>query len=118
MVWVGILLVFMNVVPAAGGIQYPMTDKLAKWESVRAKGRTRFVLERGVLGWGVPMFVIMTFVVNRHSPNALLSPRNYVIFSAFLWAGGGALFGLATWWQGERKYKKSLEASESAPESD
>lgn len=89
-----------------------MTDKLAKWESVRAKGRTRFVLQRGVLGWGLPMFVIMTFVVNRPGPNALLSPRNYVIFSAFLWAGAGALFGLAIWWQGEKTYKKSFEASE------
>jgi hypothetical protein len=57
----------------------------------------------------------MTFVVNRPGPNALLSPRNYLIFSAFLWAGAGALFGLAIWWQGERKYKKSLEASESTP---
>jgi hypothetical protein len=94
-----------------------MTEKVAKWESVRARGRTRFVLQRGVLGWGLPMFVIMTFVVNRHGPNALLSPRNYVIFSAFLWAGAGALFGLAMWGQGERKYKKSLAASESAAKS-
>jgi hypothetical protein len=90
-------------------------DELAKWEAVRARGRARFVLQRGVLAWGLPMFLIMTFVVNRPGANALLSPRNYVIFSAFLWAGAGALFGLALWWQGERKYKKSLQTSVVAP---
>ena len=92
-----------------------MANEIDKWEAVRAKGKARFILVRGVLAWGLPMFVLMTFIVNRPTPNALLSPRNYVIFSVFLWGSAGALFGLFAWRQGESKYKKSVEQSADRP---
>ena len=77
-------------------------EALAKWEKVRAKGRTRYVLVSGVLSYGLPMFVVMTFLVHR----ADLSPR-FVGISAIVWAIGGALFGAIMWYVLERQYRKA-----------
>ncbi len=65
-------------------------------------GRERFVLVHGVLMWGLPMFVVMTFVLNReHQP--LL-----IVLSALIWLGGGAVFGYWTWSASEKKHRKLL----------
>jgi peptidoglycan/LPS O-acetylase OafA/YrhL len=85
-----------------------MTEKdMQKWEAKRAKGRLRFVLENGVLAWGVPMFVFMTYFMNDNqdpSPGMLLT-------NAVVWAIGGALFGWIVWTIVERKYRKYKQAA-------
>ncbi|PKM14598.1 MAG: hypothetical protein CVV12_13105 [Gammaproteobacteria bacterium HGW-Gammaproteobacteria-2] len=65
----------------------------------------RFVLLAGVLSWGVPMFVVMTFFVHRAnlSPKMLAAP-------ALIWLMGGALFGVAMWLLAERQYRKATSA--------
>jgi hypothetical protein len=78
---------------------------LEKWRQTRARGMKRFVLMTGVLSWGMPMFVVMTFSVRR----ADLSPTMIAI-SALLWAVGGALFGATMWLIAERQYRKATSA--------
>jgi hypothetical protein len=79
---------------------------IQRWEKVRRGGKWRFVLINGVVSWGVPMFVVMTFVVNR-SPDRPLTP-GLVGISAALWAFGGFSFGLVMWTISERRYQKHL----------
>jgi len=86
-----------------------------KWAVTREKGKWRFVLQTGVLAWGVPMFVIMTFFLNRR-PDTPLS-IGMIAISALIWAIGGACYGLAMWTVSERKYRKFLESIKSAESS-
>ena len=71
------------------------------WEKVRAGGMIRFVLLRGVLSYGLTMFMVMTFIVHRGD----LSTR-FIAISAALWLVGGAAFGVLTWVLMERIYRK------------
>ncbi len=79
---------------------------LQKWETTRQKGKGRFILLHGVLGYGVPMFFVMTFVVNRQPERALT--LSSIIISAVVWLLGGAAFGVAMWALNEGRYKKAL----------
>ena len=76
------------------------------WEKARANGMLRFVLMRGVLSYGLTMFVVMTFIVHRGDSN----PR-FIAISALLWLVGGAVFGASTWFLMERIYRKSCRRS-------
>lgn len=44
-----------------------MPKEFQRWEKIRHKGKSRFIVLTGVLAWGIPMFLLMTFVVNRKS---------------------------------------------------
>ena len=83
-----------------------MPKNLQKWEVTRQKGKKRFVLQTGVLAWGVPMFFVMTFVVDRQ-PDKPFS-AGMIAVSAVIWAIGGACFGWLMWAMSERKYLKFL----------
>ena len=78
-------------------------EEMARWEKVRALGMWRYVLLYGVIAWGAPMFVLMTFVVNPFPTFPEL-----IWISAGIWAIGGALFGTTMWWFAERRYRKAL----------
>ncbi|MBI4750872.1 MAG: hypothetical protein HY774_20530 [Acidobacteria bacterium] len=86
-----------------------MPKDLEAWEKTREMGRTKYILFHGVLFWGVPMFAIMTFFVNNR-PDRLLT-QGMILVSAFVWALGGALFGVTTWYINERRYQKYAERS-------
>ena len=79
---------------------------LQKWAETRQKGKWRFVCITGVLAWGLPMFVVMTFFVNRRTEVPLTPGR--IAVSAILWIIGGFFFGLSTWALSERKYRKYI----------
>jgi hypothetical protein len=83
-----------------------MPRDLQRWAGIRQKGRPRFILVTGVLSYGVPMFVIMTFFVNRHPERPLTAPMLAV--SAVIWALGGAAFGWVMWKITEGRYQKFL----------
>ncbi len=85
-----------------------MPKELKKWEITRQKGKAKFILLNGVLAWGLPMFIVMTFFLNRR-PDQMLSLTT-VFVSAIIWALGGALFGWMAWTWAERRYKKYLAA--------
>jgi hypothetical protein len=75
---------------------------LKRWETARAHGRRRHILVFGVLAWGLPMFIAMTFFVNPPDhPTGKL-----VLFSAVIWFLGGILFGALTWYIAERRYHR------------
>lgn len=76
--------------------------QMEKWAETRARGMLRFVLLTGMLAYGLPMFVLMTFVLNRETP----SPA-FIGFSAVGWLIGGAVFGIAMWFLQERMYRKA-----------
>jgi len=88
-----------------------MPKQLQRWEKVRQKGRLRFILLTGVAGWGLPMFAVMTFVVNRR-PDSPPTP-SFILVSAVIWALGGAVFGLSMWTISEKKYQKYLAGQKS-----
>ena len=81
-------------------------EALAKWEETRAKGKAHYILLRGVLGFGLPMFIAMTLLVDRED----LSAR-FIVLSAAAWLIGGAAFGAITWIVSERQYCKATQSN-------
>jgi len=81
-------------------------NHIRKWEETRQKGKLRFIFLQGVVAWGVPMFIVMTFVLNRE--RAKTDPPWMFLASAVIWACGGACFGLAMWTISERRYQKYI----------
>ena len=88
-----------------------MPKEFKKWEVTRQKGKKKFILQTGVLAWGLPMFVVMTFFVNRQRGTAL--SLRMILLSAVIWAIGGACFGWAMWNVSEKKYQKYLATKKS-----
>ncbi|MDZ7656004.1 MAG: hypothetical protein U0997_08660 [Sulfurimicrobium sp.] len=90
-----------------------MNDRhFQKWQKMRAKGKGRFILIRGLLAWGLPMFMIMTFVANKPA-SGQMSP-GMIALNAFIWAIAGLVFGYFTWAVSERAYQKVLQSRENA----
>jgi drug/metabolite transporter (DMT)-like permease len=88
----------------------PSDEKfLKRWSQERAKGRWRYMLVVGVLSWGAPMFIAMTFFVSRP---AHLTP-DAILISAILWVIGGLAFGALVWFFSERRFGR---LAPSAPE--
>ena len=76
---------------------------LQKWEKIRAKGKTRFVVQTAFV-WGLTV-AGMTHAFNTiflNDPNYLSLGR--VIFTVL----GGSVFGLMVWREGEKEYQKAL----------
>ena len=74
---------------------------IQRWERVRAQGLGRYVLVHGVLAYGLPLFLVMTFLVHREQ----LSWRAVLVL-ALAWAIGGAVFGWVMWHVRERLYRR------------
>lgn len=74
------------------------TKEFDRWASIREQGMLRYVLLNGLLSYGVPMFVLMTFII----PHPRLSHGQ----SGLLWALTGAGYGLAMWMVQERRFRK------------
>ena len=77
-----------------------------KWSKTREKGRKNFILVNGLLAWGLPMFIVMTFIVNKPT-DGHWSPV-LILASAVIWALGGLGFGYFFWGSTERAYQKAL----------
>jgi hypothetical protein len=83
-----------------------MPRELKNWEVLRRKGKARFIMENGILYYGLPMFGFMTFFVNRRADEPLVPFK--VIISAVIWTLGGAAFGWVMWKLTEDRYQKYL----------
>ncbi len=77
--------------------------EIASWGEVRARGRARFILINGLLLWGLPLFVVMTFILDP-------SPRSpgMIVSSAVGWLLSGLLYGPLLWHINERRYRKTI----------
>ena len=78
-------------------------DPLARWARLRRKGPLRFILLRGVLGWGLVAALVYSLVMWAVAGADLrvLLPLSMVIFPI-----GGVLWGAAMWWFLERRYQR------------
>lgn len=76
---------------------------LDRWETTRARGRRHFIVVTGLLSYGLPMFLVMTFMVHRDRLSAF-----FVAVSFLLWLLGGAAFDLLVWMFQERQYRRHL----------
>lgn len=63
-----------------------------------------YVLVHGIIHYGLPLFLLMTFVVHREHLGVA-----FVGVSALLWAIGGAVFGWMMWHVRERMYRRLAE---------
>ncbi|MGQ8366194.1 hypothetical protein [Glaciecola sp. 1036] len=78
---------------------------LEKWEQTRAKGKTRFVIMKGVIGWGVTTAILWSIIMAFVAPtdNLWLRP----LLALVLFPLGGIAFGHFAWQSAEKKYAKS-----------
>jgi len=86
-----------------------------RWPAIRAKGRTHFILVRGVLAWGGMMFIaglVAVWLMHAPSTRAL---SGYVAIAALLCVLGGLLWGAVTWHLNEKIFR-SLPSSQSIPQ--
>ena len=93
-----------------------MKDKqFQRWKETRTRGRGRYILANGVFAWGLPMFIVMTFIVSKSASDNL--SISMIILNALIWAASGFGFGYFTWLAWEHAYKKELQRRESKSES-
>lgn len=79
----------------------------ARWTAIRARGRARFVLVNGILGWGLPMFLFMAVCPKLFSfPFPPRPGEYYWLWTSALWVVAGAIFGTGTWYFSERSYRR------------
>ena len=81
-----------------------MPRAIKRWETARQKGKLAFILQSGVLAWGLPMFVVVTFIINRERDHS----AGMILLSAAIWAVGGVCFGWTVWTISEKRYQKFL----------
>ena len=78
------------------------TAAIERWKKKREGGKARYILQTGVFGWGLTMFVVMTFFINKRPENL-----KGVFVAALIWLVCGAGFGWLTWEVNERFYLKA-----------
>ena len=78
---------------------------LVRWQTIRAKGKARFILIRGVLMWGLPMLVFTSFI-SKPFTHGLFS--HMAIVHYFTWLIAGVFFGVFMWLFSEWRYKKEI----------
>jgi hypothetical protein len=92
-----------------------------RWEHERASGRTRFILRRGVLNWGIPaafLTVVYKFVQEQGlvwSPRMTDSLRTAIVVAVIVFPVCGWIFGRWLWDTGETRYKARVRGDVSRP---
>jgi hypothetical protein len=76
----------------------------AKWEQQRALGAARYVLKKGVLDWGAPMFVGI-YVVPAFTSKQPVDFAALVV-NVGIWLIASACFGLVMWFTSESNYRE------------
>lgn len=81
------------------------------WSKTRQKGKWCFIFNRGVFGWGVPMYVVMACLPAIRGK--VEASAFYFCWQAGLWGAAGAFFGLIIWHFSERQFMKQQDKHES-----
>ena len=74
------------------------------WGLTREKGRTRYILGYGVLAFGLPMLIFMSFVIHPFV-NGFFSAVALVHY--MVWLGAGLVYGFITWHWFEYRFSKA-----------
>ncbi|TKB03725.1 hypothetical protein E5672_06465 [Alteromonas portus] len=76
-----------------------------KWAKTREKGKQRFVLVNGVLGWGIPTAILWAVLMEFIEPleNIWVRP----IIALIIFPIAGIAFGHLTWNRSEKTYEKA-----------
>lgn len=84
--------------------------QFSKWEGIRKQGFLRFVLVRGVLGWGLGTAILYSLIMWLVSDIAMskLLPLALMLFPLL-----GLLWGAFMWWFIDRKYRQQVLARDS-----
>ncbi|MCA9323257.1 MAG: hypothetical protein KDB53_21145 [Planctomycetes bacterium] len=86
------------------------TDKyLDQWSETRKRGKLRYVLAYGVVGWGVLTAVLFSFIMSLMGDGGTF--LSYLAVSIIVFPIGGILFGSTMWTWSERKHRRRLESS-------
>jgi hypothetical protein len=86
-------------------------SKLAKWEEIRNKGKTRYILVAGVLFWGLITATLSTLIVWLRSDGSLEFLD--LIWPFVVFPITGIFWGTAMWWFMERMYRRQALGRES-----
>jgi hypothetical protein len=77
---------------------------MAYWDAQRKIGALRFIMVRGVLAWGGPMFLVM------HVVPTLARSQSFsvgtTLFNLALWTCAGAGFGATIWYGSESNHRR------------
>ncbi len=91
---------------------------MEKWAGMRQKGMTHYVIKQGLFAWTLMTSVIYILLLGvslkfQFTAEIWLQIGAAVLFFAI----GGVLFGLATWFLSESRYKRHLAVKSAARES-
>ena len=84
-----------------------LTPYLAAWERMRTRGRTRYIWRKGVIGWGLPVGLLVTLF--GFSQRGFSIPGLACAF--VIWPTAGYCVGAITWGISERRYNEVLTRS-------
>lgn len=79
-----------------------------KWEKLRAKGKKKFVIYNGILGWGVPTAILFSLAMTFLDSYSVQIDKEFfklLIISIILFPFGGIFWGLWVWAWSEKLYK-------------
>ena len=74
-----------------------------RWRLTREKGETRYILVYGVLFWGIPMLVFVSFITSPFA-NGLFSAA--ALAHCLAWLSAGLVYGFIMWHYFEHKFTK------------
>ena len=77
---------------------------MEKWAKTREKGKQRFVLVNGVLGWGITTAILWSVLMEFIEPSENIWIRPIIALIVFPIAG--VVFGHLMWDKSEKAYEK------------
>ncbi|GAB3267338.1 hypothetical protein [Chitinimonas naiadis] len=77
-------------------------EKLIQWQQLERRGFVLFVLDIGLLRWGLPMCVLFTLApVLLSFPVPATLTTDFVFRNAAIWGSAGLFYGVAMWLVGK-----------------
>ena len=83
-------------------------SSLQRWSKTRQKGLRPWLFRRGMLGWGVPMYIFMSVLQIVHHPGNWV---RIALTGLPLWLAAGVLWGALTWATMELLYRRHQRAA-------
>jgi hypothetical protein len=74
-----------------------------RWRQTRERGFRAWVIQHGILAWGLPMCGIFIGMQGFRRPDNLF---HIVLVNVPLWLTAGGFFGITTWYAMEWQYKR------------